>query len=115
MGMSKKARRWTILGGVALVIAGFFVFRWWKAKQNELPEGIASGNGRIESKAVDVSSKLPLKVKEVKVAEGDLVRPGQVVAQMDTITLEAELAAARLWLAPASCASSVIVSIFATT
>lgn len=60
-----------------------------------MPEGIASGNGRIESKEVDVSSKLPLKVKEVVVAEGDLVKPGQVVVQMDTVTLQAELAEAR--------------------
>jgi HlyD family secretion protein len=93
--MSKKSRRWTIIALAAVAVATFFGYRHWKAKQTALPEGIASGNGRIESKAIDVSSKLPLKVKEVLVAEGDLVKPGQVVVQMDTVTLQSELAEAR--------------------
>ena len=93
--MSKKARRWTILAVVAVAVAVFFGYRTWKRKQSELPPGIASGNGRIESKEVDVASKLPLKVKEVRVEEGDLVKPGQIVVQMDTVTLDAELAEAR--------------------
>lgn len=93
--MSKKSRRWTILALVAVAVAVFFGVRHWQAKRTALPEGIASGNGRIESKEVDVSSKLPLKVKEILVAEGDLVKPGQVVARMDTVTLESELAEAQ--------------------
>lgn len=93
--MSKQSRRWTIIALVAVAVVAFFGYRHWKAKRTALPEGIASGNGRIESKAVDVSSKLPLKVKQVLVAEGDLVKPGQVVVQMDTVTLQSELAEAR--------------------
>lgn len=93
--LSKKSRRWTIVALVAVAVAVFFGYRHWRAKQTALPKGIASGNGRIESKEVDVSSKLPLKVKEVLVSEGDLVKPGQVVVQMDTITLQAELAEAK--------------------
>jgi HlyD family secretion protein len=92
--ISKKARRWTIIGVAAVAIVGFFGYRYYQARKSALPEGIASGNGRIESKEVDVSSKLPLKVKDVFVQEGDLVKPGQVLVQMDTITLEAELAEA---------------------
>lgn len=91
--LSKKYRKWTF-AGLAVLVALFFGLRYWRAKRGELPEGIASGNGRIESKEIDVSSKLPLKVKEVFVAEGDLVEPGQVLVQMDTITLMAELAKA---------------------
>jgi HlyD family secretion protein len=92
--MSKKARRWTIIGAVAVAIVGFFGYRYYQAKKTALPDGIASGNGRLESKEVDVASKLPLKVKDVLVAEGDLVKPGQVLVQMDTVTLESELAEA---------------------
>jgi HlyD family secretion protein len=99
--MSKKSRRWTLVALVAAAVAAFFGYRYWKAKQTALPEGIASGNGRIESKQVDVASKLPLKVKQVFVAEGDMVKPGQVVAQMDTVTLESELAEARQSVAAA--------------
>ena len=60
--------------------------------QSPLPEGIVSGNGRIEGQLVDASAKEPLRVKEMLVNEGDLVRPGQVVVRLDTITLEADLA-----------------------
>jgi HlyD family secretion protein len=99
--MSKKSRRWTIVALVAAAVAAFFGVRYWKAKQTALPEGIAAGNGRIESKQVDVASKLPLKVKEVLVAEGDMVKQGQVLAQMDTVTLEAQLAQAQQVVAAA--------------
>jgi HlyD family secretion protein len=99
--MSKKARRWTIIGVVAVAVLAFFGVRYLKSRKYALPAGIASGNGRIEAKEVDVASKLPLKVKEVMVNEGDLVKPGQIVAQMDTITLEAELAEANQRVATA--------------
>jgi HlyD family secretion protein len=91
---SKKSRRWTIIVVVAAAILLFFGIRYYKAKKAELPDGIGSGNGRLESKQVDVASKQPLKVKDVLVQEGDLVKPGQVLAHMDTVTLEAQLAEA---------------------
>jgi HlyD family secretion protein len=86
----KAHRKWIFIGAAVLIVA-FFGFRWWNNRKNALPDGIASGNGRVESKEVDVASKLPLKVKEVLVQEGDLVKPGQVLVKMDTTTLEAEL------------------------
>src|SRR3954464_2004450 len=97
---SKPHRKWT-LAVIAVLVAGFFGWKYWHGRKYALPKGIASGNGRIESKGVDVSSKLPLRVKEVLVAEGDLVKPGQVVVKMDTVTLEAELAEARAGVAAA--------------
>src|SRR5262249_19545427 len=54
----------------------------------------ASGNGRIESVQVDVTTKEPGRVEKILVREGDMVRAGQVVAKMDTVTLEAEFARA---------------------
>jgi HlyD family secretion protein len=90
---SKQYRKWTFLVLGAAIVA-FFGVRWYINKRNALPAGIASGNGRIESKEVDVSTKEPLRIKDVLVAEGDLVKPGQVVARMDTVTLESQLAEA---------------------
>jgi len=55
-----------------------------------LPEGFASGNGRIEATEYDVSTKRPTRIIKVPVKEGDLVEPGQVVVQMDTADLEAD-------------------------
>ena len=48
-----------------------------KTTASALPEGIASGNGRIEAKLVDVAAKEPLRVKEILVDEGALVKPGR--------------------------------------
>ncbi len=96
----KKHRKWTI-AAIGVLVAAFFGVRWLVARRSALPKGIASGNGRIEAKEVDIAAKLPLRVKQVLVAEGDLVKPGQVVVQMDTVTLEAELAEAKAALAAA--------------
>lgn len=92
---SKKTRRWTLGLLAAALVAGFFGYRYWTSRAAALPEGVASGNGRIESQEVDVATRLPLRVREIFVDEGDLVQPGQVLAQMDTLTLDQELAEAR--------------------
>jgi len=92
--ISKKSLMW-ILPVAAVAVATFFGYQYWKAKQSALPKGIASGNGRIESKLVDVAAKEPLRVKEILVDEGDLVEPGQVLVRLDTVTLDAELAEAK--------------------
>jgi len=75
---------------------GYLGYQHWRAGQSALPRGIASGNGRIEAKLVDIAPKESLRVKEIRVDEGDLVRPGEVLVVMDTATLQAQLAEARL-------------------
>jgi len=87
---SKPTLKWIIALGAAAAVA-FGGFMYWKSLQG-LPAGIASGNGRIEAKLVDISAREPLRVKEILVDEGALVKPGQVLVKMDTTTLEAELA-----------------------
>ena len=79
----------------AVAVRGFFGYQYWQQRQSALPKGIASGNGRIEAKLVDVAAKEPLRVKEILVDEGALVKPGEVLVRMDTATLEAQLAEAR--------------------
>ena len=88
---SKFSKKWIIIL-VVLVIGGVLGYKYWKSTQSELPAGIVSGNGRIEAKLSDASAKEPLRVKEVLVDEGDLVKPGQVLVRLDTVTIEAELA-----------------------
>jgi len=56
-----------------------------------LPEGFASGNGRLEANEFDVASKLPGRVAEVFVQEGDQVQHGQILALLDTRELDARL------------------------
>jgi HlyD family secretion protein len=100
MPISKKSLKWIIVVGVIAAVA-FFGYLYWEAKQHELPKGIASGNGRLEAKLVDVCTKEALRVKKILVDEGDLVEPNQVLVQMDTVTLDAELAQAKANVAAA--------------
>jgi HlyD family secretion protein len=98
--ISKRALKW-IVAVLAVAVVALIGFRFWKGKQSALPEGIASGNGRVEANLVDVSAKEALRVKTVLVDEGALVTPGQVLVQLDTDTLQAELAAANAAVAAA--------------
>ena len=91
------ARKTTLLIVAAVVGAGAYCgYGYWKAKQTALPAGIASGNGRVEAKLVDVAPKEALRVKEIRYEEGDLVKPGDIVVLMDTNTLTSELEEAKL-------------------
>jgi HlyD family secretion protein len=89
---------WVVL---LALLAGGGVLAWqaWQARLAALPPGIASGNGRIESVQVDVTTKEPGRVEKILVREGDMVRASQIVAKMDTVTLEAELARAEATVA----------------
>lgn len=76
--------------GVAIVAAaGYYV--WLKATGNDLPPGIAMGNGRIEAERIDIATKFPGRIKEILVDEGDHVSAGQVLARMDSDEIEAQL------------------------
>ena len=92
--MPKNALFWIV--AVVIGVGGYLGYQHWRAAQSALPPGIASGNGRIEAKLVDIAPKESLRVKEIRVDEGDLVRPGEVVVLMDTATLQAQLAEAKL-------------------
>ena len=74
--------------GLAALLA---VFAWQVLQEPELPEGIASGNGRLEATEVDITTKFPGRLAEVNVKEGDDVTAGQVLARLDVRELEAEL------------------------
>jgi HlyD family secretion protein len=87
----KFSKKWIFIP-IILVIGGVLGYKYWQSKRSALPAGIVSGNGRIEARLSDASAKEPLRVKEVLVDEGDLVKPGEVLVRLDTVTLEAELA-----------------------
>lgn len=80
---------------VIVVAAGAAYFLLAGPEEQPLPEGIVEGNGRVEAVQVDVSTKIPGRVREIVVAEGDLVEIGDVVARMDTAQLNAQLMRAR--------------------
>src|SRR5450830_293615 len=77
---------------VLLLAAGGFGY--WKSTQDRLPKGLSMGNGRLESTEVQIAAKIPGRLDEVRVDEGDKVLKGQLLARMDTRTLEAQRAQA---------------------
>jgi HlyD family secretion protein len=88
--MNTKSRKWIVLTLLALA-AGAGGFAWWKLRPAPLPAGFAMSNGRIEATQIDIATKLPGRVQDVLVNEGDFVESGQIVARMDTQVLDAEL------------------------
>ena len=84
--------KWAIL--VVLLIAATGAILRFSRRNDQVPEGIASGNGRIEATEVDIATKLAGRLAEVMVREGDMVQAGQIVARMDTYELMAQM---RMW------------------
>jgi HlyD family secretion protein len=87
--MTTLTRGLIVLAAVAIAAGGAAI--WWKMRPLPLPPGFVSGNGRIEATQIDIATKLPGRVKEVLAHEGDFVEAGQIVARIETQTLDAEL------------------------
>nr|WP_314073416.1 HlyD family efflux transporter periplasmic adaptor subunit [uncultured Roseococcus sp.] len=83
-------RRRLLLSGGLVALAGGGYLAWTKFGEGGLPAGIASGNGRIEAVEIDISTKIPGRIREILVNEGDFVEAGQVLARMDAALLMAQ-------------------------
>lgn len=64
---------------------------WQFLRPSGVPPGFAASNGRVEAVEIDVASKMPGRISAIFVDEGDFVKASQVVAQMDTDVLKAQL------------------------
>lgn len=85
--------------GVVLVVGGFFFYK--NKFLNTSDDNIVSGNGRVEAVEVYIATKVPGRLKEIIVNEGELVKKDQVLAVMDTLSLEAQLKQLQAQLAQA--------------
>lgn len=74
-----------------LLVAGGGGIYWWKHAHSQLPAGISFGNGRLEADEIDISTKFPGRIAEIRAEIGDMVTAGQVVARMDTRDLQESL------------------------
>jgi HlyD family secretion protein len=102
-GVDKKAgaRRWARPALIAVSVVAVAAAAGYFLRPHGLPPGIVSGNGRLEATEVDVAAKIPGRIRDVLVDEGDYVRAGQVVAHIDTENLQAQRAEAVAQLAAA--------------
>jgi HlyD family secretion protein len=86
-----RTGKWVSIILLLAVVATAGWFAWTYLQEPALPEGFASGNGRIEATETDIATRLPGRLLEVLVEEGDMVVAGQVLGRMDTKSLEAQL------------------------
>ncbi|OYU98598.1 MAG: hemolysin D [Burkholderiales bacterium PBB5] len=75
------------LAAAALAAAAY---TWTHRSGGGPGEGFVSGNGRIEATEIDVATKLPGRVRDILVNEGELVSAGQTLAHMQVQSLEAQ-------------------------
>lgn len=87
--MTKSTRSLILVVLVALAGAGGY-YAWSKAQTSALPQGIAAGNGRVEATEVDISALTGGRIASIGPAEGDFVRAGDVLVQMDVVQLNAQ-------------------------
>ncbi|KAF1708335.1 HlyD family secretion protein [Pseudoxanthomonas sacheonensis] len=88
--MNRKYRTW-ILRIIAVAVVAAAAVMAWRAMQPQGPgPGFVSGNGRIEATEIDVAAKTGGRLREVMVDEGEFVVAGQILARMDTQTLQAQ-------------------------
>lgn len=74
----------------AIVIFLLFVLKDYMNPSAKI-DGIAAGNGRIETTQVNITAKYGGRVMNVYVQEGDMVEKGQLLAKLDTKELNAQL------------------------
>jgi HlyD family secretion protein len=91
MSMNTSLKPWlTRIGLILLLIAlGFWI--WLRVELSRQHDGLVSSNGRIEATDVNIAAKIAGRIASIAVDEGDLVTEGQVLAQIDTSVLEAQL------------------------
>ncbi len=85
----------TIVRAVAALLAagalaGGGYWTWQAMHRDTLPPGLMRGNGRIEAADIDVATRLPGRVRDLLVDEGDSVGAGQVLGHMDVQSLQAQ-------------------------
>ena len=76
---------------IATIAMAWYLIKSYKEEAIYRNPAFSSGNGRLEATEINIAAKLAGKIEEVLVDEGDYVKAGQTLVQMQTNTLVAEL------------------------
>ena len=60
---------------IMIAAGGWLAYERW-IKKEPFPDGIASGNGRIEATEIDIAIKFPGRISEILFREGDFLEAG---------------------------------------
>lgn len=86
--MKTPPRKFLIIAAAVLAVGAYA--GWRLLSPGGLPAGIAAGNGRIEATEISISALAAGRIAEIAVHEGDEVRAGEVLVQMDIVQLTAQ-------------------------
>jgi HlyD family secretion protein len=84
-----------MLAALALLAAGSYFAYQRLGRKPVLPEGLLQANGRIEGDTVVVASKFAGRISKLLAREGDSVREGDVIVQLDDAQIRARLGEAQ--------------------
>lgn len=89
--MRNKIKRalWVVII-ILTAASGYLVYTQWFRKE-PLPEGLIQANGRIEGDHVTVAGKYSGRIKNLLAREGDTVKAGQVLVQLDDPQVQARV------------------------
>lgn len=90
MTFSPSLKKKLLLAAAAAVAVALVWWGWTKFADTGPGEGFVNGNGRIEATEIDIATKLPGRIEDILVREGDFVAAGQPLAKMQLETLEAQ-------------------------
>ena len=80
-----------IAAAIAVVALGWYGVKTYLANRIYNNPAFAHGNGRLEATEVDIATKIAERIAKINVDEGDLVKQGQILAEMQTNVLRAQL------------------------
>ncbi|MCR9085713.1 MAG: efflux RND transporter periplasmic adaptor subunit [Rhodobacteraceae bacterium] len=83
--------RLALIGAAVIAVGAAIAVGVFSSDQDRLPEGFVAGNGRIEAEQVEIAPKTAGRVESVFAAEGALVEKDDVLVEMDTEELAAQL------------------------
>src|SRR3569833_1881251 len=87
-----------VIGALVAIVTGWYLF----GLSRGLPVGLLQTNGRIESDVVNESSKLAGRIVTLAAREGDTVKAGAPLIQLDDRSVTAQLQQAQSALVLAS-------------
>lgn len=93
--MNASIKKNLLLAATLIVVALLAWGVWYKMRSTGPGDGFVSGNGRIEATEIDVATKYSGRVVDISAHEGDFVKAGQVLAQMQIDVLNAQHGEAR--------------------
>ena len=76
---------------IAAIGMTWYLIKTYKEEAIFKNPAFASGNGRLEATEINIAAKLAGKIEQLLVDEGDYVKGGQTLVQMQINTLTAEL------------------------